>query len=384
MMGDAGVTPVGLSTLFVIWSATVVALEVPSGGLADRVSRKWLLVIANLTQSAAFACWLLYPSYWGFACGFIIWGAGSSLASGTTESLLHDILQPHKRGSEFEKMYGRGVAARNAGVAVALALGGWAAVSGYSLPLILSCCAPFVAALIVVLGISEPPRSGGPVQPNYRKTLVAGLNEVRGNIHLIRILVSLTLVVAVYGTLDEYLGPLLAEQHITLADIGLIYAFCLVARIAGTAQAYRFCVQKTSQGLQLFACACALLFAVPFLTGYTLGVLLAVFSGVSAIVEVILQGRLQRAIAGSARATITSVAGMGEDLLAIGLFLLIGFTAGVYTWTTGFVATACLSIVASILLIVHFKGSVKRSDRDGDGDRDGDRPTAQTNALSED
>ena len=52
---DAGLTAVQVSALFVLWSATGIVLEVPSGALADAVSRRALLVVAPLVGAAGYA-----------------------------------------------------------------------------------------------------------------------------------------------------------------------------------------------------------------------------------------------------------------------------------------------------------------------------------------
>jgi hypothetical protein len=58
-------------------------LNVPAEALADRVSRRALLAIGRLCRALAYALWTYAPSMLGFAAGFVLWGAGSALISGT-------------------------------------------------------------------------------------------------------------------------------------------------------------------------------------------------------------------------------------------------------------------------------------------------------------
>ena len=44
MFVDYGMSGLEVSILFATWSGTCVVLEVPSGALADRFSRKWVIV----------------------------------------------------------------------------------------------------------------------------------------------------------------------------------------------------------------------------------------------------------------------------------------------------------------------------------------------------
>src|SRR5262249_56991435 len=70
LFSDTGLSVWQISSLFAIWSATSLILEVPSGAWADAVSRKLLLVAGPLLTAVGFALWVSVPSYWAFAVGF--------------------------------------------------------------------------------------------------------------------------------------------------------------------------------------------------------------------------------------------------------------------------------------------------------------------------
>lgn len=63
MFADKGLNPSQISLLFIVWSATAFVLEVPSGAIADKFSRKRVLIIAGVFQAAAFADWLIRPDF---------------------------------------------------------------------------------------------------------------------------------------------------------------------------------------------------------------------------------------------------------------------------------------------------------------------------------
>ena len=134
MMGAHGIAPLELSVLFIVWSGSALVFEVPSGVLADRYSRKRLLVASGLIKGSVFVIWWFAPNFWGYLCGFIVWGFGSSLVSGTSESFLFDTLKQRAQPEAFARIYGRGLMANSLGVATALAAGGYAAQTGYAIP----------------------------------------------------------------------------------------------------------------------------------------------------------------------------------------------------------------------------------------------------------
>ncbi len=96
---------------------TAILLEVPSGVLADRYSRRFLLFVSQWFAVAGFACWALFPGFWGFLLGFVLWGIKSALPSGTFE-LVYDELKRFGREAEFVKVNGRSLAFSTTGVII--------------------------------------------------------------------------------------------------------------------------------------------------------------------------------------------------------------------------------------------------------------------------
>lgn len=117
---DTGLSVAQISSLFAIWTLVSFALEVPSGALADVVSRRLLLVVAALLAAASFATWVLVPTYLGFAVGFVLWGIGGALQSGTFEALLYDALAREGRTSSYAGLAGTAEAASTTSTLVAL------------------------------------------------------------------------------------------------------------------------------------------------------------------------------------------------------------------------------------------------------------------------
>ncbi|TDJ30161.1 MAG: hypothetical protein E2O59_03085 [Gammaproteobacteria bacterium] len=65
MMQQGGISAIELSTLFIIWSFALFVFEVPSGILADRISRRNLLVISGMIKGSTFLIWWLVPGFAG-------------------------------------------------------------------------------------------------------------------------------------------------------------------------------------------------------------------------------------------------------------------------------------------------------------------------------
>jgi len=365
MMGANGISPLELSTLFIVWSAAALVFEVPSGVIADRFSRKRLLVASGFIKGGVFVVWWFAPTYWGYLVGFVVWGFGSSLVSGTSESFLFDTLKaridPHTQRDEtdaFARIYGRGLMANNLGVATALLGGGYAAQTGFGLPLVESTVAPMLASLLVALSFVEPPRSAATWSnaaapaSRFGATLAAGFAEVRGNRAMLRIVVMFATLATAYGTLDEYIGPFLTETHaFSLGAIGVIYAALYAMKTVGMEAAHRLPARSLRAIALLAGVGTVGLAASTLVPGYAIAVAIGAYFALTAACEVLLQTRLQHAIEGDARATVTSLAKMAQHAFEPLLLLYIGTIAEIASFKTAFAAVAALTLALAISFV---------------------------------
>ena len=106
LFADNGLSDAQISALFAVWSVVGLLAEVPTGALADRFSPRLALMAAGLLQAAGYAVWLLLPGFAGYAAGFVLWGIGGSLVSGSFEALLYDGLVEHGSADQFARVLG--------------------------------------------------------------------------------------------------------------------------------------------------------------------------------------------------------------------------------------------------------------------------------------
>ena len=108
LFADSGLSTAQITSLLIIWSVVPVALEVPSGALADLIPRRSLLTCAALIRGAGFGLWVLAPGYASFAVGFVLWGSSSALESGTYESYVYDCLRHSGAQAGYRRVISNG------------------------------------------------------------------------------------------------------------------------------------------------------------------------------------------------------------------------------------------------------------------------------------
>ena len=356
MMERHGIGPFKLSVLLALWSFSAIAAEVPTGALADRVSRPLLLMVSRIMKGCCFLTWFILPGFWGYLAGFLCWGLASTLSSGTEESMLHDALLKMERRDQFEKVYGRAVAAGHVGVITSFVVGGFLAERvGFGLPLGLSVAGPWLSAVVVAKTMSDPQRSAARSDhaSRYVDTVRAGLHEVRSSRSLLQIVSISATVACVWGVAEEFLPVFLEEkERFTLAAVGLILACTSVVSVVATSFAHRLPKRSLEAIALTFGLANGLLLVSIAVDGLLAAVLLVASAGVNCSGGVLLAGHLQRSIRGPARATVTSVINMSREVGGIVLYMAVGIVASITSWHAGIGVVSAVTVALCAGLVI--------------------------------
>lgn len=353
-----------------IWSLSALVLEVPSGALADLVSRKRLLVGSSLVYGCGFACWTLVPSYPSYALGFVLWSVSSAVVSGTFESYVYDGLRSSGRSVAYPRVVARGRAlgllcnlTATLLAAPLLQLGGFELIGAVSV----GAC---LLQTLVAMALPADVRRGTPAAASrligYRTMLTSGLAEVR-TVVPVRHAVLVAAALPGFLAFDEYFPLLFTDLGVTTTDVPLLIALVVAAQALGAWSAAWLTARSVTPVLLLAAA----LLAGGTLTGRAAGVVpIALGYGLLQAGIVVADVRLQQVIGGRARATVTSISGLLSELCGITVFL--GFAGG-----SSFLALPAL-VVALAVLLAPLALLARRwlVDSDQDRARSGDRPDA--------
>jgi MFS family permease len=354
MFEDHGLAPAAIASLFMVWALAAFVLEIPSGAVSDRYPRHRVLAAGYLLKAAGFGAWFVAPGYAGYLVGFLLWGAGGALASGTREALVHEHLDRCARAADFQRVWGRTRALQSAGGTLALASGGALALGGYDVPLVLSILVCAIAALIAERAFALPatPAAGAPPPASVLALLRTGVGHALGDGAVRRAVAMLATTVAVINAYEEFTPLFLREAGAGLVDVGLLFALVYVGHIAGAAFAARVDPGTRHGDARIplaTAATCGLLLAIASQTDGVAGVamLVAAFAAWG-VFDVGLATRLQQVAGDDARATVTSVAALGETACALAVYAAIGAVSGPSGWISGtYVAGIALLVVGT-------------------------------------
>lgn len=377
LFADSGLSVGQISSLFVLWSLTGVLLEVPSGAWADAVSRRLLLWIGPLLGAAGFALWVLFPSYWAFAAGFVLWGARGALGSGALEALVYEELDRAGAADRYARLTGRAHAVGQVAVMAAMGLagpvfaaGGYPAVGAASVLACLLCAATATRFPEHRTPAPDESEEGGAENGHggddgdggeggrggRARSLRAGLAGLRRDRPLLGALLLVPAVSAVWGALDEYTSLLVRETGVPDAAVPylLMVIWAAVAAgslLAGTAE------RLGGPGLAALLAGGALLLAAGALTGTASGIaLVALAFGGFQLATVLADVRLQQRIEGSGRATLTSVASLGTEVMTIAVYGAYGALGSTFPHGVVFALCAVPYLVTALTMSAVARG----------------------------
>ncbi|HEY0126816.1 MAG TPA: MFS transporter [Blastococcus sp.] len=313
---DTGLSGAQISMLFAVWSITSFLTEVPAGVLADRWSRRGVVVVAGVLQAAGFAVWTAAPETWAFAAGFVIWGVSGALVSGAAEALVYDGLAAVGAESSYARVNGWMTAAELlVQVPTAFAAAALFAVGGY--PLVgWASVAVCLAAAALALRFPEAPRTAeGDDEEPLRLGAVAALRSPA-----LRVLVLAVALVGGLDAIEEYFPVLAGDWGVPTAAVPFAVLVIALAGAAGAALGGRADRLRGGTLLGLLVAAAGCLAAAAGWARPAALVAVAVFYALYLAVLVVAEARLQDGIASTHRATITSVAGLGIEVAALLVF----------------------------------------------------------------
>jgi len=357
LFADHGVGSGGISVLFIIWALTSFLCEIPSGAWADTFDRRRLLVTSAWIYAAGFASWLVWQTFAGFALGFVCWGLSGALMSGTFESLVYDELVERGARGQYARLIGwaqsTALVANLTATAAAAGLyhlGGYALV-GWTSVAISGVQGLLAATLPVSHRARHAPHPEGALAATehaasrYVSMLRTGLSESMHHPEVRRVLLLASAMVAMTAY-DEYF-PLVARDHdVPTTVVPVLVAITVVGQAVGTALVGHTARMDGRVVALMLAAGSVLVSVGAMVTPYAGFVAIAVGYGLCNNAMLVGETRLQDSIAGPARATVTSVLGVLEDLSAIVLFAAFAVGSDVL----GFPALVALLAFPAVLL----------------------------------
>ena len=238
-----GLTLFEISTIETVVIGTIFLAEVPTGILADRVGRKWSLVLNTLFLMLAELIFLFSTEYYQFIVLAVLTGIGHAFGSGAREAMIYDSLPPEGRDDQMKRVMGRLNSWGQIAFFISPLVGAWMigdmTLGGVRLAIGLTVLA-LVVGLAVALTLREPDSTWEAERSSPLSIFRAGMAELWGSHKLRRLTLLTVLTTAFTGTLITTLAPPhLAANAVTPQAIALTLSLGSLLAAVVQHQAYR-------------------------------------------------------------------------------------------------------------------------------------------------
>ncbi|WP_283134061.1 MFS transporter [Rhizohabitans arisaemae] len=249
IMTERGLDLAAIGLVFAIYSLVVVALELPTGGLADVLGRRVVLAASAVFTVAAMAWLAVAGTLTEFIAISVLKGVARALHSGPAQAWYVDTahavegpdadLKPGLAAGSSAGSAGLGGGALLGGVIPLLVPAGWSAgpILPLSLPLLLASATAAVLLVTVVLALPEPPRAAvtlGGVLRGVPATIVSGFRTALGDGVLTRLLVVAVALGVVLNAVEMLTPGRLAQITGRPETAGLAYAVVAAVGFLGS------------------------------------------------------------------------------------------------------------------------------------------------------
>ena len=363
---DRGISVTQFMLLWSLFSVTVLAFEIPTGILADRLSRKWSMVAGAVAATLALLVFLSTSNFALLALGYVMFGLGNALTSGADSALLYDSLKAAGREDSFRRVVGTALTWQLSGqvagpliTGVVVGLGGmsWALAAGLLLNLL---SAPVAASLV------DPPTFAltraaeaalGSSFAGHLRHFKTSLRVVVGSGELLAI-VAIGLVIFDFTELTKrpFVQPYLVSFGFSADQIGYLYSsFVAVAAVVARVshrldEAFRGDERKLITITAAVGIAGLLCLVHANAAWVAVLAVFVMFSLDWGLREPLIQTSLNRRVPSEYRAACLSVVNMTFSFVTIFTGPFFGFLVDAYSLRTGL--TVFQFVFAPLLLII--------------------------------
>lgn len=349
LFADKGLSVGQITSLLVAFSAATIIFELPTGSIADKHSRRNVMLAGMGLKVLAFIVWIAFQSYLGFFIGIILWSLKISLVSGAREAFIYDELVAIGHKKEYAKTLGDMEAVGTFGV-IAAALGAsLLAPHGYTVILAATILSAGVA-LCSVLFLPDSPRIRPTQEVKHWQHIHTAFKKVFKTQKIMYLQFILAFVVG-FSVIEDYYGLFYQEHHFSNTQIslwmGLTYLFiALGSVIAGRIKSNRLIIMA-------FSCLWAVaLLAASLLPAVISPVLIGIVGLGMSVVYVLSNSQLQAAVKDADRATMTSISSFLAEMVALAVFGAVYLSSRLYSYTFSIKIVGLISLGIIFLLAV--------------------------------
>jgi len=314
-----------IMALDALWWLGIVAGELPTGYLGDRIGWRNSLVVGNVLRAGSVIGMGLSTTVEELAVVYLAWALGSTMQSGSRDAWLYETLDRRLDADAFTRVRGRGESLTLAVGAVGAVLGGAAGTVDLRLPFLVTGAVWTVGVLVLLTFPTVEVDAADRIAP---REAVPILREALARPALRSTVARVGVLLAVVGAVGRLTQPIATDLGIPVAGLGWLYAgFILLA--AGASARADWLEDRLGLDRWLLVASAGLAGSLLVASFVPLVALPAfvLLRGVRGVTRPMANAYLNERLGSAGRATVLSGASMAYSLLAIPFSLGVGVLA---------------------------------------------------------
>lgn len=265
MTENKGLSSASTMLLLSLQEFLLIFLELPTGVIADKISRRLSVAIGYVLTSLPFLFLPFAESYLAFIAIFSIKSIGKALISGADNSLLFDLLSDYNSSHLYKEILNKSKSLMMLVTALCIFIGGFVAEKNIELTLIL----PFPLMLIgavSVLMMDEPETSRKAKklqQQNYLKHTAEALKSIINNPRLLRLALIWSIVIGLAVNMKWIYTPIFQALKLNLAIIGGLTTILYLLKSVLAILSVKLMKLRTHKSLPLYSTLLSISFVFP-------------------------------------------------------------------------------------------------------------------------
>lgn len=321
-----------------IYAAVIVLIEIPTGSLADKWSRKNMMVLSAVFCICEFLILIFACNFWHFAAAVFLAAISKALSSGTSNALLYDSLKLIGEERSFEKILGR-IRFFDYSAAMSAALIGSYAASkqGYEFNYWISLISVFVA-LIISITLVEPNIKTSTEEKEFWTYIKTSFKFIKSQASLKFVLLYGIITGACLTYVDEFWQLYIKEVNIPVIYFGIVSGASLFIVSIGGILAYKIKEKFSYKAIYSFL---LIIFSTTLLiSSYTTSkaglIFIFLMYGAAGMIDPLVSGYLHHRTDSETRATVESFQSLASRIVIIIVGLIFGSFSTKYSIFIGF------------------------------------------------
>lgn len=336
----------------IIYALTIIIFEIPTGVLADKWSRRNLIVIGSFFAIVEIVILIYAQTFWHFALAIFIAGISTAMVSGSQNALIYDSLKYHNKENSFEKILGKIRAFDFIAAILAALLGSFIATHfGYTINYWLSLVSMTIAFITTLFMIEPAIHVDLDKDIDTIGYIKRAFTFFKKNNNVALVVLSGMLIGVCMNYIDEFWQIYLNELHIPVIYFGIFGAMTSVSIIPGSIIAYKI-RRKLSYKyiltilISTFTISLLVIALLPGVAGIASIILIGFISGIT---EPLVTGYLHHRTKSEIRATIDSFYSLAYRALSVVVGLTFGYISTHISIFFGYGALGVLCFIYVVL-----------------------------------